>query len=492
MKKMIKSFTAITLSTTLVLSSTIYIEAESKKDNITLYVNGTDVKGTEQPIIIDGVTYLPIRAMGEALGVDVAYDSKTQKVTLKGEETVVFTVGENTYTVDGEGFTTNAKPFVKLGRTYVPVKAVSEAFGADVAWDGKTKSVFVYKDFDDIETLKVAMTSDSGTIDDKSFNQMTWEGIQRYASDNFIESWFIRPAGEADSDYLEAFEVINDGDYDVIFAPGFKFETAVGKAQYLYPDTKFVIIDGIPQSENYETDIAENTEALLFNEVEPGFYAGLVSAIMSETGKVGFVGGMEIPAVQKFGWGYVAGVAYANKYYGTDVEVSEYMYQGTFNDVAAGQRIANEFYDSGCDIILHAAGGVGVGVINEARTRRQNGENVWVVGVDVDQYEEGIIEDGTSAVLTSAMKHLDEAVYTTLGDIENGEFRGGEIAYLDSTENAVGLPKENPNLSQEALDAYNEVYKLVASETVVVPSTREELMKFLENCGYTTKSGIYY
>lgn len=345
-----------------------------------------------------------------------------------------------------------------------------------------------------VEPLKVAMTTDSGTIDDKSFNQGTWEGIIKYEEENpgAIKTHYVKPAGEAEADYLNAYADLVDAGYEVIFCPGFKFETAVFKGQELYPDVKFIILDGNPHSGDYVPVINENTQSIFFAEQESGFYAGVEAALNSKTGKVGFVGGMEIPAVQKFGWGYVAGVAYANENYGTDVQVSHYIYQGTFSDLAAGQTLAGSYYNDGCDIVFHAAGGVGVGVINEAKTRRAAGQDVWVIGVDVDQYNEGMMEDGTSAVLTSAMKQLGTASYDAIDDIVNGQFKGGQVVTLDSTNGGVGLPAENPNLSAESIEKYNEVYGKVSAGELKVPSSVEELETFLTEHGYTTPAGVNY
>ncbi len=344
------------------------------------------------------------------------------------------------------------------------------------------------------DVLKVAMTTDSGTIDDKSFNQGTWEGILKYEEENagVIETHYVKPSGEAEADYLAAYADLVDAGYEVIFSPGFKFETAVYKAQELYPDVKFVILDGYPHNGDYTEVINDNTESIFFAEHESGFYAGITAALQSKTGKVGFIGGMEIPAVQKFGWGFVAGVAYANETYGTNAQVTQYIYQGTFNDVAAGQTLAGAFYNDGVDVVFHAAGGVGVGVINEGKTRRSAGEDVWVIGVDVDQYNEGIMEDGTSVILTSATKQLGNAAYNTIDEIVNGEFKGGQTITLDSSNGGVGLPAENPNLSEDTIAKYNETFEKVASGELVVPSTLEELDSFLTTYGYTSAPGVTY
>ena len=157
-------------------------------------------------------------------------------------------------------------------------------------------------------TLKVGMVTDSGTIDDKSFNQGTWEGIKRYESENgTIEAQYIKPGGEATQDYLEAADNLLAKGNELIIAPGFKFEEAIGKLQAENPETKFVILDGEP-----EGGVAENSVGIYFAEQEAGFLAGIAAALETKTGKVGFIGGMIIPAVQKFGYGFVTGVAYAN------------------------------------------------------------------------------------------------------------------------------------------------------------------------------------
>ncbi|MFV0439724.1 MAG: BMP family protein [Lachnospirales bacterium] len=341
------------------------------------------------------------------------------------------------------------------------------------------------------EVYKVGMTTDSGTIDDKSFNEGTWDGIERYREENgTIETRYVQPAGEATEDYLNAYADLVDHGYQTIICPGYKFELAVNEAQELYPDVNFIILDGYPHSGDYAANIQDNTLSIFFAEQESGFYAGVVSALSSETGKVSFIGGMQVPAVQKFGWGYVAGVAYANATYGTDVVVDNYIYQGTFTDAAAGKTLAGQFYDSGSDIVFAAAGGVGNGVIDEGKTRRTNGEDVWVVGVDVDQYEHGVMADGTSVLLTSAVKDLDTAAYDSIDSILNGTFQGGEMITLDSTNNGVGLPAENPNLSDEAISAYDEVYAQVVAGDIVVPASVEDLNTFLGEYGGTAPEGL--
>ena len=328
--------------------------------------------------------------------------------------------------------------------------------------------------------IKVGMMTDSGTIDDKSFNQGTWEGIKRYESENgTIEAQYIKPGGEATQDYLEAADNLLAKGNELIIAPGFKFEEAIGKLQAENPETKFVILDGEP-----EGGVAENSVGIYFAEQEAGFLAGIAAALETKTGKVGFIGGMVIPAVQKFGYGFVTGVAYANANLGTNVEVADYLYNGTFNDVSGGQAQAGGMYDKGIDIIFVAAGGVGNGVIAEGKVRAEAGDDVYVIGVDVDQYEDGIISNGSSVILTSAIKRIDNAAYDKIDELVNGTFTGGQVITMDAKNDGVGLPAENPNLSEATQQAADEAFELIKNGTIVVPTELDEVTAMLEELGF--------
>lgn len=342
----------------------------------------------------------------------------------------------------------------------------------------------------DQSSVKVGMVTDAGTIDDKSFNQGTWEGIVGYQKDYpSTKIQYIQPTDATTQSFLEAIDNLVLAGNELIITPGFSFEEAIGEAQAIYPDVHFVLIDGQPlvgkdEEGNGIYEIGKNTVSISFSEQQAGFLAGVATALETETGKVGFLGGVEIPAVQKLGWGFVSGVAYANAHLGTAVEVADYIYQGTFTDVDAGKAIAGGMYDKGIDIIMHAAGGVGVGAINEAKTRAENGESVYIVGVDVDQYDEGLIQDGSSVILTSAMKYLSTAAYNQIALFAGDLFPGGESIVMDAASNGIGLPQENPNLSEETSSAVNEVFELIQSGAIEVPSSVEAVDAFLTEMDY--------
>ena len=325
------------------------------------------------------------------------------------------------------------------------------------------------------------MMTDSGTIDDKSFNQATWEGIKRYESENgTIVAQYIKPIGETTADYMQAADDLITAGNQMIIAPGFKFDEAITKLQEQYPDIKFVMIDGQPE------EVAENTIAIYFAEHEAGFLAGITAALETKTGKVGFIGGMKSESIEKFGYGYVAGVAYANKHFGTNAEVVDYLYNGTFTDVAGGQAQAGSMYDKGIDIIFTAAGRVGSGVITEAKTRAEAGDKVYVIGVDVDQYEDGIYNQETneSVILTSALKRVDNASYTKIDEFINGTFTGGEVITMTAEVDGVGLPETNPNLTTETQETVNELLANIKAGNLVIPSTEADVQSFLSEMGY--------
>ena len=327
------------------------------------------------------------------------------------------------------------------------------------------------------------MVTDAGTIDDKSFNQGTWEGIEKAKADLKIESNYLKPAGTTEADYMKEIGNLLDTDYKFIVTPGFKFETAIFQAQDKYPDAKFVIIDGAPNNGKTGADrvekVGDNAVAIFFAEHEAGFLAGVAASLQLKEGELGFIGGMEIPSVQKFNWGFQQGVKYANENLGTkmNIKAENVVYQGSFDNVAAGQQLAATMYDNGVKAIFTAAGGVGVGAINEAKTRATAGKEAWIVGVDVDQYADGIYKDDKSIILTSAMKKVDSASYEMVKAELDGKFPGGQTLTFDAKNDGIGIPKENPNLSKETTDKVDEIFNQIKEGKITVAGEKGDLIK---------------
>lgn len=329
------------------------------------------------------------------------------------------------------------------------------------------------------DKVKVGMVTDAGTIDDKSFNQGTWEGIQQAQKDFDLDIKYNKPVGTTEADYIIEIGNLYDAGYKFIVTPGFKFETAIFQAQSEYDDARFVLLDGSPHSGDFNPVVGPNTVSIFFAEHEAGFLAGVATALQLKSGEVGFIGGMEIPPVQKFNWGFQQGLTYANQNLGTSVSVvsENVIYQGSFDNVPAGQQIAAQMYEKGVDVIFAAAGGVGVGAINEAKSRARSGEKVWIVGVDVDQYADGIYEDGKSVILTSAVKRIDQAAYDMIKAHLNDNFPGGQTLVFDASNNGVGIPEENPNLSADVQSKVTEVFGLIVDGSINVSDVQGSLIK---------------
>ena len=334
------------------------------------------------------------------------------------------------------------------------------------------------------DATKIGMVTDSGTIDDKSFNQGSWEGIQKAKDELGIEDKYLQPDGTTLADYSTKIKDLYDGGYKFIVAPGFKFELAIFEAQEKYKDAKFVLIDGVPNNgkdgDEKVTKVGDNTVAISYAEHQAGFMAGVAASLELKEGDLGFLGGMEIPAVQKFNWGFQQGVAYANEKLGTKMTLKEenVQYQGSFDSAEAGQQIAATMFDRGVKAVFAAAGGTGTGAITEAKARQSKGQKVWAIGVDTDQYDEGIYADGKSAILTSAMKKIDQTTYSLVKDfVEKNEFPGGQSLVLDAAKDCVGLPAKNPNLSEATTKTCDEVFAKIKSGEIVVSAERGNLIK---------------
>lgn len=327
--------------------------------------------------------------------------------------------------------------------------------------------------------FKVGMVTNSGTIDDKSFNQSTWEGIQRGAKEFNLEIKYLKPEGATEADYLKEIGNLYDAGFRLIICPGFPFETAIFRAQNKYPDANFVLIDGAPHDGDFNSVVGKNTVSIFFSEHESGFLAGVATALQLQEGMAGFIGGMAVPSVQKFNWGFQQGIQYANEKFGVKIRIKpeHVIYQGSFDNVAAGQQLAAQLYDQGVKVIFCAAGDVGIGSINEAKARVRSGHKVWVVGVDRDQYWDGIYEENESVVLTSAVKRVDQAAFAMIQALNEGKFPGGKTLAFDAKTDGIGIPQTNPNLSTETQDKVSKVLAELKSGKIIVSDRQGNLIK---------------
>ena len=302
------------------------------------------------------------------------------------------------------------------------------------------------------KTLKVGMVADIGGINDESFNQSAWEGLQQAEKDFGIEVKVIE--SKQASEYLQNMESLLDEDVDMVIGVGYTMKEDIQKQAENYPDKQFVLID-----ETYDI-IPENITPILFRENEAAYLTGLIAGKMTKTNNVGFIGGIQTPVVSRFEYGYKAGVKEANEKSNVNVQ-----YAGTFSDAAKGKSIANQMYGNGSDIILSAAGGTGLGAIESAKE-----QNKYAIGVDRDQSDLA-----PENVLTSALKKVNVGVYDTVKEFVEGKLTGGQEKVYGLKEDGVGIPESTQNLvPQDIIDYVNSMIEKVKSGEIKVPATEAE------------------
>ncbi len=281
--------------------------------------------------------------------------------------------------------------------------------------------------------IKPGVVYDLGGKFDKSFNEGVWNGAQRFTADTGIE--FREFEVQTDSQRVQALRNFARRGNDPILAVGFQYASSLEKVAPEFPETRFSIIDSV-------IDLP-NVQSIVFKEQEGSFLVGVLAAMAAESGKVGFVGGMDVPLIRRFACGYVLGARHADP----DVDVYQNMTGTTgaaWNDPVKGAELAKSQFDRGADVVFHAAGGTGIGVLQAAADAGKLG-----IGVDSNQNH---LHPGS--VLTSMLKRVDVAAYEVFDAARTGEWQAG-ILNLGLAEDGVGW----------SLDEHN--------EALVTPEMRE-------------------
>lgn len=294
---------------------------------------------------------------------------------------------------------------------------------------------------------EIAMITDVGTINDGSFNQNTWEGVQKYARDNSKTYKYYRPAADTDTDRAAAIELAISNGAVVVVCPGYLFETVVKDAAAINPTVKFIVLDVAVD--------APNVYSILFDEVQSGFLAGYAAVKQGYT-KLGFIGGMAVPAVVNYGYGFAQGANFA----ATEMSLANgsialnYWYSGVFGPNEEITAKAEAWYTTGTQVIFACGGKIYESVVSAIGNKTDR----KMIGVDSDQVKVG------SFVITSAMKLLDVAVYDALTDFYADSFKGGETAMYDVSNHGVGLPTNLSRMDKVTKTIYDAIYsKLVAN-----------------------------
>ena len=308
---------------------------------------------------------------------------------------------------------------------------------------------------------ELALVTDLGTIDDKSFNQGAWEGMKKYAEENGISYKYYQPQEGTTDSYLETIGLAIEGGAKLVVCPGFLFEEPVYLAQDQYKDVHFILLDGEPHSGDYSEYRTEaNVMPILFQEDEPGFLAGY-AAVKDGYTKLGFLGGMAVPAVIRYGYGFAEGADYAANEMGVDGIEIMYNYTGAFAATPEAQSMAASWYQNGTEVIFGCGGAVGNSVMAAAEEK-----SAKVIGVDVDQSYE------SDTVVTSAMKQLSVSVYDGVRDFYAGSFPGGKTSIFSAKNDGIGLPMETSKFTKFTQADYDAVYAQLKDGkiTLVQPS----------------------
>ncbi|MDQ3351764.1 MAG: BMP family ABC transporter substrate-binding protein [Actinomycetota bacterium] len=309
------------------------------------------------------------------------------------------------------------------------------------------------------EGYKVAVLFDVTGRGDKSFNDAAAAGLDKAATDFGVDPTESTPSGDADR--AARLDTAVQGGNQLVVAVGFLWTDTVGAAAPANPDTKFAIVDSVVE--------ADNVASLVFAEEQGSFLVGAAAALKSQTGTIGFVGGVPIDLIKKFEAGYTAGARAVNP----DIEViPQYISEDPsigFNDDAKGQELAAAMYEADADIIYHAAGASGLGVFEAAAAAGEPGE-VWAIGVDSDQYQ-SVDADLQPYILTSMLKRVDVAVYETSKAAASDTFAGG-VQVFDLSVDGVGYSTSGGNIDDIVPQLEDFKQQIIAGE-IDVPTVPE-------------------
>ena len=313
----------------------------------------------------------------------------------------------------------------------------------------------------------VALVTDGGGVDDKSFQQSAWEGLEKWGKENGVKqgkNGYTYYQSKSHADFKTNYDQAVSAGFKNIYGIGFQLTSTVNEEAKKHPDTNFMIVDDIAKKR-------DNVVSVTFKSEQSSYLAGVAAAKTTKTNKLGFVGGMESAVVKTFEAGFVAGAKSVNP----DIQV-DVQYVGSFTDAGKGKTIAASMYQNGTDVIFSAAGGAGAGVFTEAKdlnSEKNAADKVWVIGVDRDQSAEGAYtsKDGKESnfVLASTLKEVGAAVKDITEKTVDGKFPGGETVRYALTDGGVDLAETN--LSEDASTAVADAKQAILDGKVTVPET---------------------
>ncbi len=317
------------------------------------------------------------------------------------------------------------------------------------------------------KTAELAMIADCDDMEDGSFTQATWESVESFAKSNALtakcyqteavvdpeeaaeaakEGKELKGPATKEESYNSAIEKAVENKAKLVIMAGSNFETTVYAAQTIYPDVKFLLVDGVPHDAALNFATAANTIGVIFAEEEAGYLAGY-AAVKEGYNKIGFMGGQELPAVKRYGYGFVQGAAAAAAEMEKKVEMS-YVYTGTSEPSKDIRKMAADKYKDGTQVIFACGGAMGASVMEAAEN---NGG--LVIGVDVDQ------SYLSTSVLTSAKKEIDIVINEMLENYIDEKFVGGTAFNYTAKNGGVSLEMDNDNFIKFKDDDYKKVFR---------------------------------
>jgi len=394
----------------------------------------------------------------------------------------------------------------KAGRTLIPIRFISEKSGLKVAWNGTARTVTVTTKAPITTSIKVGLVTDVGGRGDQSFNDSALRGLEIWAAKKaYVKGGGYKAMTEAEyqqslkdnapdltdrgispltnivpvvleskeqTDYIPNLtKLAEDENCTLIVAVGFMLSDATYQVAKDHPKVKFMLIDAQPSDPQTFAPLPTlpNLVCFLFKEEQCGFLVGAIAGMATKTNKVGYIGGIAVPAVQRYEAGFFAGVKTTNKTaYGTAGKNIPNVYAGSFGDQPKGKQIAQTMIAQKCDILFHAAGATGNGMFEAIKEAGGSAKGLWGIGVDVDMGKNpNLYPAGT---LTSALKHVDYATYASIKSIVYGTFTPGVVT-LSLRNGGVGWAQDNVSkvLSAAQIAKIENLRKMIMDGKITPP-----------------------
>lgn len=354
----------------------------------------------------------------------------------------------------------NKKRIVALATTVIMAASIFAGCGTtsnkSSSTAGKTKT-----------SVKIGLSTDKGGRGDKGFNDSAIAGLTKLQNEYTVTPDILESKTETD---YEPFLTQLAGKDDLVFGVGFAMNKAITDVANANPDKKFCLID--------DTSTAKNVVSVAFKTEQGAFLMGVIAGKTTKTGHVGFIGGIDIPLIEGFEAGYIAGVKSVNPSAAQElISKKNSIYVGAFDKSDLGKEAAKKLFASGCDVVFHAAGASGLGLLDEAHAERAQGKQVWAIGVDMDQAV--TVPNDADAILSSEVKRVDVATYSVCKSVIDGTFKGGITVTYGLKEDGVGMAgTTNKHTAKDVVELANKYKEAIISGKIVVPSTLADAKNF--------------